>query len=133
MYLFTHTGVQHDCHIRWGLRHFTVTRWMSLVESEPQTLPEHLNSHRLSGICVSQSFVSCVIFVDHGLSFSPFFFWLLYCQCLKFFVYGFWLQFGFFKPLFKLLRKCMIILSDFGIEVNHDPIVYNRINTMLKG
>ena len=55
-----------------GLRHFTVTRWMSLVESEPQTLPEHLNSHRLSGIYVSQSFVSCVIFVDHGLSFSLF-------------------------------------------------------------
>jgi hypothetical protein len=34
LHLFTHTGVQHDCHIRWYLYHFTVTRRVPLVKQK---------------------------------------------------------------------------------------------------
>ena len=48
---------------------------MPLVEQELLTLPEHLSSPPVfSGVCVTQSLVLCVCFVDRCLSF---FFWPL--------------------------------------------------------
>jgi hypothetical protein len=40
--LFTHTGVQHDFHVRWSWCHLAVTRRVAIVEQELFTLPEHL-------------------------------------------------------------------------------------------
>ena len=43
------------------------------MEQELPTLPEHMNSPSIfNGVCVIQSLVLCVCFVDHCLSFCPF-------------------------------------------------------------
>ena len=34
LYFFTHTGVQHDVYIRWGLCRLTVRQWVLLVDQE---------------------------------------------------------------------------------------------------
>jgi len=40
-----YTGVQHDFHFRWCSCRFTVlTWWVSLVEQELPTIPQHLSS-----------------------------------------------------------------------------------------
>jgi hypothetical protein len=43
LYLFTYTGAQHDLHVKWCPCLLTVTQWVSLVEQELLTLPEHLS------------------------------------------------------------------------------------------
>ena len=50
-----------------------LTRWVSLVEQELLTLPEHLSSPMIfSGIRVTRSLVLYVCFVDRCLSFCTF-------------------------------------------------------------
>ena len=57
-----------------------LTRWVSLVEQELPTLPEHLSSPPIfSGVRVTRSLVIYVCFVDCCLSFCTFFFWPLFC------------------------------------------------------
>jgi hypothetical protein len=52
-----------------------------LVVQELITLPEHLSSPLVfSGVCVAQSLVFCVVFVDHRLSFCNH----NICSCLNF-------------------------------------------------
>jgi hypothetical protein len=73
-------------HITWFVTR--LTRWVSLVEQELLTLPEHLSSSLVfSGVHVTRSigFIDrClsfiyVCFVDCCLSFCTFFFWSLCC------------------------------------------------------
>ena len=63
LFIFTHTGVQHDFHIKWCSCHLTVIWWMLHVEQKQLTLPEHL-SYTLSivDVCVAWSLVFCVMF-----------------------------------------------------------------------
>ena len=50
-----------------------LTQWVSLVEQELFTLPEHLSSSPVfSWVRVTRSFVLFVCFVDHCLSYFPF-------------------------------------------------------------
>ena len=42
LYLFTHTDVQHDFHVRWFWCDSPVIRRVTIVEQELPTLPEHL-------------------------------------------------------------------------------------------
>jgi hypothetical protein len=55
------------------------TRRVPIVEQELLTLPEHMSSPPVfSGVCVTQSLVLCVFFVDRCLSFCTFS-WPLCC------------------------------------------------------
>ena len=73
--------------IRWCSCRLTVTRWVSHVEQEWLTLPEHLSSPPgFSGIRVTQSLVFYVIFVDRCLSFCSFSFGHCVCRCFFLFV-----------------------------------------------
>ena len=68
-----------------------LTRWVSLMEQELPTLPEHLSSPQVfSGVRVTRSLALCVCFVDRCLSF---FVWLLWC--LLFSIYLLWLSFWY--------------------------------------
>jgi hypothetical protein len=56
----------------WPITGFVIrlTRRVLLVEQEQLTFPEHPSSVPVfSGVCVTRSFVLCVCFVDHCLSF----------------------------------------------------------------
>jgi len=56
LYLFTHTGVQHDFPVRWCWCHLTVRRRVTIVEQELLTLPEHLRLPRVfCGVRVARS------------------------------------------------------------------------------
>ena len=62
LYLFMCTGVHYDFHVRWCLC-LTVTWWVSHMEEELITLPEHLSSPLVfSGVHVAWSLVFCVMF-----------------------------------------------------------------------
>jgi hypothetical protein len=39
IYVFMHTGLQHDFYVRWCSCRLTVTQWVSLVEQEPIIVP----------------------------------------------------------------------------------------------
>ena len=66
-----------------------LTRWMTLVEQEQLTLPEHLSSLWVfSGIRITRSFVLCVCFVDRCLSFCTFSFG--HCVVCSFSIYVLW-------------------------------------------
>ena len=74
LYLLTYVGVQHNFHFRLCLCWLAVTRWVSLVQQELLTLQDHMTSLQdVSGVCVAQSLVFCVVFC-RSLSLS-FFFW----------------------------------------------------------
>ena len=67
-------------------------RWVSLFEQELPILPVHLSSPLIfCRICVAQSLVSCILFVDHCL---PFCLFILLTIVLS--VY----PFDIFKPFF---------------------------------
>ena len=57
LYLFTYTDVHHNVQIRW-----TVTRWVSDVDQELPTLPEHLSSPSIVSVFPVFSSVFCVLF-----------------------------------------------------------------------
>jgi hypothetical protein len=79
LYLFTHTGVQNDFHIRRCSCRLTVTRRVPLVEQELLTLSEHLGSPPvLSGVRVARSLIFCVMFCS---SLFVLFLWPLCCLC----------------------------------------------------
>jgi hypothetical protein len=60
LYLFKHTGVQHDFHVRWCSCSLTVIQRVSLVEQKLLSLPGHLGSPPVfSG---ARSLVFCVVF-----------------------------------------------------------------------
>jgi hypothetical protein len=91
-------------HITWFVTR--LTRWVSLVEQELLTLPEHLSSSPVfSGVRVTLSigFIDrClsfiyVCFVDCCLSFCTFSFWAL-CVCSSS-IYGFWLPLWYLQTL----------------------------------
>ena len=66
--------------IRWRSCRLAVTRWVSLVEQEQHTLPEHLSWLRVfSRVHVAQSLVFCVVFCRS--LFDPFL-WSMYCLVL---------------------------------------------------
>jgi hypothetical protein len=112
LYLFTHTGVQHDFHIRRCSCRLTVTRRVPLVEQELLTLSEHLSSPPVfSGVCVTQSFVLCVCFVDHCLSFCLF----SLAIALSFFLRFTDSDYPF--CIFKLLLQCCIYLRILSLHM----------------
>ena len=62
LYLFTHTGVQHDFHIRWWMCRLTVAWWVSHVEQELLTHPEYLSSLPVfSGVRVARYLVLWIV------------------------------------------------------------------------
>ena len=72
-----------------------LTRWVPLVEQELLILPEHLSSPPVfSRVHVTRSLVLCVWFVDHCLSFCPFYFCLcVFCPSIcKFWLHLWYLQ-----------------------------------------
>ena len=94
LYLFTHTGVQHDFHITWCSCRLTVTRRVSHVEQELLSLPEHPSSPPVfSGVRVALSLVFCVMFCGCCLSLRSFSFG--YCVVCPSSIYGFWLSFWY--------------------------------------
>ena len=57
-----------------------VTWWVPLVEQEPLTLVEYLSSPLVfSGICVTRSWLFCVVFCRSLFVLLSFFLWPLYC------------------------------------------------------
>jgi hypothetical protein len=74
--------------------------WVSLVEQELLTLPEHMSSLPVfSGVRATRSLVLYVCFVDRCFSFCTFSF----CHCILCFssIYWFWSPFGIFKLFLK--------------------------------
>ena len=60
-------------HATWFVTRLTRCRWVSLVEQELLTIPEHLSSPPgFRGVRVTRSLVLCVCFVDCCLSFCTF-------------------------------------------------------------
>jgi hypothetical protein len=75
--------------------------WVSLVEQELLTLPEHLSSPPVfSGIRVTRSLVLYVCFVDRCLSFCTFSFG--HCVVCSSSIHGFWLPLWYLQTLFNL-------------------------------
>jgi hypothetical protein len=67
-----------------------LTWWVSLVEQELLTLPEHLSTPPIfSGVRVTRSLVLYICFVDRCLSFCTFSFG--HCVVCSSLIYGFWL------------------------------------------
>ena len=78
-----------------------LTRWMSLVEQELNTLPEHLRSPPVfSEVRVTRSLVLYVCFVDHCLSFCTFSFGHCVVCCS---IYGFWLPLWYLQTLLLIV------------------------------
>ena len=100
-------------HYSWFITGFVtrLTQRVSLVEQELPTLPEHLSSPPvISGVCVTQSLVLCVCFVDRCLSFCPFSFGrCVVCSS----IYSLWLPIWYLQILLIFLiqiRKDMLYL-----------------------
>ena len=95
LYLFTHTGIQYDFHIRWSW-HWTATWWVPLVKQELFTLfiaPEFIS---FSGVCVAQSLV----------------FWFIVCLFVPFFlaiVLSVLFTSEYYIGIFKLFSSCVSI------------------------
>jgi hypothetical protein len=75
-----------------------LTRWVSLVEHEMPTFPEHLSSPSLfSEVRVTRSLVLGVCFVDRCLSFCTFSFG--HCVFCSSSIYGFWFPLCYLQTL----------------------------------
>jgi len=78
---------------RWSSYRLRVIRRVSLVERILPTLPEHLSSHPvLSGVCIAQSLVFCVVFCRS--------LFVLLAIVLSFLLLGFWLPLWDFQTVF---------------------------------
>jgi hypothetical protein len=79
-YLFMHSGVQHELHIRINMCRRTVTRRVPVVEEESSNFPENLYSPRfLVRFMFCNLYYFCVVFCRILFVFSSFFFSSLYC------------------------------------------------------
>ena len=102
LYLCFCIGVKHDVHVRWCSCRLTVTWRVSLVEQELLTLSGHMSSPPVfNGVCVSRSFVLCVVlcrllFVKLSSFFWPF--WYLSYN-------GTWLPLWYLQTFFNLLGR----------------------------
>ena len=80
LYLFTHTGIQYDFHIRWWSWHWTATWWVPLVKQELFTLftaPEFIPGFQWDSCCSIFSFLNhCWVFLS--LFFCLIYFWILH-------------------------------------------------------
>jgi hypothetical protein len=88
--------------ISWLITGFVtkLIRRVPLVGKELFTLPEHLSSPPIfSGVCVTQSLVLCVCFVDQCLSFCTFSFG--HCVVCSSLIYVFWLPLWYLQTLLK--------------------------------
>ena len=84
LYLFMHTCIQHDFHIRWCSYRLKVTRRVSHMEQELLTIPEHLSSPPVfRSVRVARSLVFSIVFCRSLFVFLYFFFWPLYCLSLN--------------------------------------------------
>ena len=80
LYLFMHTGVQHEFHSGWCSCRLVETRRVQLVAQELLTFPEHLSSFPVfSWICGAWSLAFCVVFCRSLCVLLYFFFWQLCC------------------------------------------------------
>ena len=89
--------------ISWLITGFVtkLIRRVPLVGKELFTLPEHLSSPPIfSGVCVTQSLVLCVCFVDQCLSFCTFSFG--HCVVCSSLIYVFLLHFWYHQNLLSL-------------------------------
>jgi len=89
------------------------------VEQELLTLPEHLSSPPVfSGVCVIQSLVLCVCFVDRWLFFCTFSFG--HCVVCSSSIYGFWLPLWYLQTLLIscLLRRQISIFRQYLVVSN---------------
>ena len=77
-----------------------LTRCVPLLEQELLTFPEHLS---FSGVCVTQSLVLCVCFVDRCMSFCPFS--CGHCVVCSSSIYGFWLPLWYFQTLLSTINR----------------------------
>ena len=103
VYLFTHTGVQHGFHVKWCLCRLSVTRWVSLVEQELLTLPEHLSSPPVfNRVRVARSLVLCVMFCRSLFVICSFSFG--HCV-VRPSIYGFWLLLCYLQTLLHHARS----------------------------
>ena len=95
-----------------------LTRWVSLVEQELSTLPEHLSSPPVfSGVHVTRSLVLYVCFVDRCLSFCTFSFG--HCVVCSSSIYGFWLPLWYLQTLILVINffdKDTLILRQDGFK-----------------
>jgi hypothetical protein len=104
LYLFMHTCIQHDFHIRWCSYRLKVTRWVSHMKQELLTIPEHPSSPPVfRSVRVARSLVFSIVFCRSLFVFLSFFFWPLYCLSLNLRIlitfFGIFILFFHFKQL----------------------------------
>ena len=91
LYLFMHTCIQRDLHIRWCSYWLKVTRRVSHMEQELLTIPEHLSSPPVfRSVRVARSLVFSIVFCRSLFVFLSLFF---SGRCIVYpSIYGFWLH-----------------------------------------
>ena len=102
-----------------------LTRQVQLVEQELLTLPEHMSSPPVfSGVCVTQSLVLCVCFVDRCLSFCMVSFG--HCVVCPSSIYGFWLPLWYFQTLLTQNYKFYFTsLEDLGASAPNCSFIFS--------